>query len=98
MTAETLALIATCFLCSEAAEVRILDKSEAETCMAAYTEMKLSFVSDVNVTAFTAMTTVERAQVNRRGYAAYVAWTSRNPELVQKTKAKARAQLASADS
>lgn len=32
MTAETLALIASYFLCSEAAETRLLDRAEVEAC------------------------------------------------------------------
>ena len=98
MTAETLALISSYFLCSEAAETRLLDRAEVEACTSTYTAVKLSFLSDVDPTDYAAMTAVERAEVNQRGYAAYVSWRAANPTLVSEMEADARHQLSTSDS
>ncbi len=98
MTAEALALIASYFLCSEAAEVRVLDRSEVEACTTIYTEVKLGFLPDVNMAAYQSMNAVERAEVNQRGYAAYVLWRAENPDLVAEMEARAREQLSRTDS
>ena len=98
MNPETLALIAYYFLCSEAADVRVLDRTEIETCTTIYTEVKLGFLPDVDMAAYQSMSAVERADVNQRGYAAYVAWRSDNAALVEEMEANARDQLFSGDS
>ena len=98
MTAETLALIASYFLCGEAAETRLLDRAEIETCTSTYTAVKLSFLPDVDPADYAAMTAAERAEVNQRGYAAYVAWRAANPTLVSEMEADARHQLSTSDS
>lgn len=94
MTPETLALITAYFVCSAAAEERVLTRTEVETCSALYMDTKLSFLPDVDATAFAAMTTEQRAETNRRGYAAYVAWKAANPALVAEIEAKGRSSAA----
>ena len=98
MTAEALALIASYFLCSEAAEVRVLDRAEVEACTSIYTEVKLGFLPEVNMAAYQSMNAAERAEVNQRGYAAYVAWRAENVDLVAEMEANARDQLSGTDS
>ncbi len=94
MTPETLAIITAYFVCSTAAEERVLTRTEVETCSVLYMDTKLSFLPDVDPAAYAAMTTEERAETNRRGYAAYVAWKAANPALVAEMEAKARSAAA----
>ncbi|WP_299855287.1 hypothetical protein [uncultured Roseobacter sp.] len=94
MTAETLALIAAYFLCSEAAEVRVLPPAEAAACVDIYTDVKLSFVDGVDRDGYDGLSTPERAEVNRIGYAGYVAWRARNPALVAQMKRDAQKLIA----
>ncbi|AUR00792.1 hypothetical protein [Phaeobacter inhibens] len=94
MTPETLALITAYFICSATAEDRILARPEVETCTALYMETKLSFLPDVDSAAYAAMSAEQRAKVNQRGYAAYVAWRASNPALVAELEAKARSAIA----
>ncbi|MBO9406180.1 hypothetical protein J7399_01975 [Shimia sp. R9_1] len=94
MTPETLALITAYFVCSVAAEERVLTRTEVETCSALYVDTKLSFLPDVDAAAFAAMTTEQRAKTNRRGYVAYLAWRAANPALVEEIEAKARSVAA----
>ncbi len=98
MTAEALALIASYFLCSEAAEVRVLSRAEVDTCTSIYTEVKLGFLPDVDLAVYQSMSATERAAVNRRGYAAFVAWRAENADLVAEMEANAREQLSGTDS
>lgn len=98
MTAEALALIASYFLCSEAADVRVLSRTEVDTCTSIYTEVKLGFMPNIDMAAYQSMSAVERAEVNRHGYAAYVVWQAENVDLVAEMKAYARDQLSSNDS
>ena len=95
MTAETLALIAAYFLCSEAAEVRVLPPAEAAACVDIYTDVKLSFVDGVDGDGYEGLSTTERAEVSRIGYAGYVAWRVQNPALVAQMERDARDQIAS---
>ncbi|WP_299735363.1 hypothetical protein [uncultured Roseobacter sp.] len=78
MTPETLALIASYLMCSEAAEVRVLDSSEIEHCTSIYTEVKLGFVPEVSLDEYQIMSAAQRAEVNQRGYAGFLAWRSSN--------------------
>lgn len=94
MTPETLALIAAYFFCSEAAEVRVLDRSEVAACVETYNEVKLSFVPNIDMAQFQAMDASRRAEVNLLGYAAFSEWRSENAELVSEMKAEARSVLA----
>ncbi|WP_299164859.1 hypothetical protein [uncultured Tateyamaria sp.] len=94
MTAETLALIAAYFLCSEAAEVRVLPPAEAAACVDIYTDVKLSFVDGVDRNGYHDLSTTERADVNRTGYAGYLAWRTQNPNLVDQMERDAREQIA----
>lgn len=98
MTAETLALIAAYFLCSEVAEIRVLPPAEAADCVDTYTDVKLSFVDGVDRDDYNALSAVERAQVNRKGYASYLAWMADNPALVDQLKREAQAQIATSGS
>lgn len=93
MTVETLALIASYFLCSVAAEERVLVGPEIDACIVRYTEVKLQFVDGVDMSDYQALTAVERAVVNQAGYAGYVGWMAANAELVDQMKAAARQQL-----
>ncbi len=93
MTTETLALLAAYFLCSEAAEVRVLDRAEAASCVETYNAMKLAFVPDIDMPQFLAMGAPKRAEINLQGYAAYSQWLSENVELVREMKAEARSVL-----
>jgi len=94
MTAETLALIAAYFLCSEAAEIRVLPHAEAAACVETYTDVKLSFVDGVDRDDYNALSASERAEVNRMGYAGYVAWRGENPALVEQLERDAQDQIA----
>jgi hypothetical protein len=93
MTNEVLALIASYFLCSEAAEVRVLSSSEIDTCTQIYTEVKLTFVEGMDLGSFSKLPVRERALINNQGYAGYVAWRVQNPELVAQMEETARNQL-----
>lgn len=93
MTPETLALIASYFLCSEAAEVRVLDRSEVAACVETYNEVKLSFVPNIDTAQFLAMGASQRAEVNLQGYLAFVEWRTENADLVGEMKAEARNEL-----
>lgn len=94
MTAETLALIAAYFLCSEAAEVTVLPPAEAAACVETYTDVKLSFVDGMDRDDYDALSASERAEVNRMGYAGYVAWRAENPALLDQMERDAREQIA----
>ena len=98
MTPEALALITAYLMCSEAAEVRVLDRTEVETCTSIYMDVKLGFVPDVDANEYQLMSAVKRADVNQQGYAGYVAWRASNPDLVAEMEADARLRLAEADS
>lgn len=98
MTPEALALIATYLMCSEAAEVRVLDRTEIETCTTIYMDVKLGFVPEVSADEYNQMSAVERANVNQQGYAGYVAWRTSNPDLVAEMEADARRRLVEIDS
>ena len=98
MTAEALALIASYFLCSEAAEVRVLSRAEVDTCTSIYTEVKLGFLPDIDLAEYQSMSATARAEVNQRGYAAYVEWRAENVDLVSEMEANAREQLSGTDS
>ena len=90
MTTETLALIATYLMCSEAAEVRVLNASEIESCTSIYMQVKLSFIPDIEVNDYQRATATERAALNQQGYAAFLAWRASNPDLVYEIEAHAR--------
>lgn len=93
MTPETLAMIAAYFLCSEAAEVRVLERSEVAACVETYNEVKLAFVPDIDMAQFMAMDAAQRVEINLQGYAAFSEWRSENAELVSEMKAEARSAL-----
>jgi len=95
LTAESLALIAAYFLCSETAEIRVLNQAEAVACVDTYTDVKLLFVDGVNRDDYDALPTREQVEVNQAGYLAYVAWKEANPGLVDKLERDAQAQIAS---
>jgi len=91
MTPETLALITAYFVCSATAEERVMTRTEVETCSVLYMDTKLAFLPDVDATLYAAMSANQRAEVNRRGYAAFVGWKTANPNIVTELEAKARA-------
>ena len=93
MGPEALALIASYFLCSEAAKVQLLEPHEIDACTITYTEVKLSFVEGSDYSAFQRMDAEDRALVNQRGYLGYVDWREANPELVEEMEAEARRKL-----
>lgn len=82
MNVETLALIASYLICAEAAEVRLLDKTEVETCTSIYTEVKLSFVPEIGFDEYHMMSAAERAEVNSQGYAEFSTWRAANLDLM----------------
>ena len=86
MSPETLAIIGAYLMCSEAAEVRMLDASEVEVCTALYLEVKLGFVPDVGIHEYQLMSAIERAETNQQGYEGYVAWRASNPDLATETE------------
>ncbi|WP_299893227.1 hypothetical protein [uncultured Ruegeria sp.] len=90
MTPETLALIATYLMCSEAAEIRVLDRSEVKNCTSIYMQVKLSFVPDFHIEDYRRATATERAALNQQGYASFLAWRVSNPDLVKEMEADAR--------
>lgn len=90
MTTETLALIATYLMCSEAAEIRVLNASEIEGCTSVYMQVKLSFVPNIQIDDYQRATSTQRASLNQQGYAGYLAWRVSNPDLVQDMEANAR--------
>ncbi|MEO1140273.1 MAG: hypothetical protein AAFW87_12540 [Pseudomonadota bacterium] len=90
MTHETLALIATYLMCSEAAEVRMLDRSEIQRCTSIYMQVKLSFVPEFHIEDYHSATATERATLNQHGYAGFLAWRASNPGLVQEMEADAK--------
>lgn len=67
MTAEALALTAAYFLCSETAEIRVLNKAEAVACVDTYTDVKLLFVDGETRDEYDALTTREQVEVNEAG-------------------------------
>ena len=60
--------------CSKEAESRVLTFDEATACSAHYLRLKLSFLPDMDAVAFEALPIAERWEVQKRGYAALVAW------------------------
>ena len=90
MTLETLALIAAYLMCSEAAEIRVLDRTEIDRCMSIYTQVKLSFVPDFRGDDYNSATAPERAALNQQGYAGFLEWRASNPDLVQEMEADAK--------
>lgn len=93
MTAEALAIIASYFLCSVAAEDRVLDGLEIDTCTARYIEVKLNFVDGVTGTDYYSLTAKERAVANMAGYEGYVEWQAEHPDLVGQMMNEARQLL-----
>lgn len=93
MGSEFLALVASYFLCSEAAKVQMLEQNEIAECSAIYTEVKLSFVPDVDLALYLQMDVDARVAINGQGYGGYVDWRKENPELVADMEADARLKL-----
>jgi len=90
---EDMPLILDYFICSELAEIRLLSPPEVAGCVELYTQVKLSFLEDVDQSDFREMSARQRAEVNRRGYKAYNDWRQANPELVSEIEAEARAEI-----
>jgi hypothetical protein len=56
-------------VCSETAAIRIMSESEAAPCILLYTEVKLTFVPEIDLITFLQMPPMERQVVNMEGYA-----------------------------
>ena len=91
-----LQLVADYMVCSELAEIRVLHSAEAMACTTLYTEVKLSFLPDIDAADYAAMSVEERVDVNRQGYARYTAWRNAYPEQVALLEADARARIGEA--
>ncbi|MFN3144636.1 MAG: hypothetical protein ACE368_04880 [Paracoccaceae bacterium] len=74
-----LQLVADYMVCSELAEIRVLHAAEAMACTTLYTEVKLSFLPNIDAADYAAMSVEERVDVNRQGYARYTAWRNAIP-------------------
>jgi hypothetical protein len=81
-------------VCSETAAIRVMSQSEAASCILLYTEVKLTFVPEVDLVAFLRMPPLERHRVNLQGYAAYVEWRAANPARFEELSAMARVRVA----
>ncbi|MEO0486894.1 MAG: hypothetical protein AAF092_13400 [Pseudomonadota bacterium] len=90
MTPEVLTLIATFFVCSEAADQRMLTHAELTFCNQTFEEVKASFVPGVEVEDYPAMSPAERREANDMGYAGYLQWRADNTTLVETMEAEAR--------
>lgn len=93
MTPEILTLIATFFVCSEAADQRMLTHAELTFCNQTFEEVKASFVPGVEVEDYPAMSPAERREANDVGYAGYQQWRADNAALVETMEREARAVL-----
>lgn len=60
--------------CSAEATRRRLTNDEALACLDAYLRVKLSFLPGMDIERFLKLAPDARWEVNRRAYAAYVAW------------------------
>lgn len=76
--------------CDATAAIQVLDRSEVEPCMAAYTTVKMEFVDGVDALSFKDLSAQERADANHAGYLGYVAWMEANPSLVKEMREEAR--------
>lgn len=91
-----LRLLADYLVCSELVEIRVLHTAEALACSGLYTEVKLSFLPNIDATDYDAMSVEERVDANRQGYARYTAWRNAYPERVAGMEADARARIGEA--
>ena len=67
--------------CSQDAAVRLLSLGEATQCSEIYLHLKLSFLPDKDVATFQSLPAEDRWQIQKRGYAALVAWRGRQTGL-----------------
>lgn len=94
LSADQRELFTEYFVCSETASIRLMSEDEAAPCILLYTEVKLTFVPDVDLITFLEMPPMERHEVNMVGYAGYVEWRDANPELVDELTDAARSRMA----
>ena len=80
--------------CSETAAIRVMSEEEAAPCILLYTQVKLTFVEDVDLDTFMQMPPEERHAVNMQGYAGYVEWRSSNGDLFETLSREARGRIA----
>lgn len=69
------------FECSELANQRLLSLDEAYVCGRVFMNIKLSFVPDVGLDDFDALSPEERAAVNIVGYRRYMEWRFQNAAM-----------------
>jgi len=93
MTAETLALISSFFVCSQAADRQLLSQAEIAVCNATFEEVKMSFVDGVIPADFADMTPAQRLEANTTGYNGYLSWREDNAALVARMEDEARRVL-----
>ncbi|SMX22517.1 hypothetical protein [Boseongicola aestuarii] len=67
--------------CSHAAEVRLLSLEEATRCSETFLLLKLSLLPEVDIAEFKSLPPQERWEIQRRGYAALVAWRQKRISL-----------------
>jgi len=76
--------IATAYLaCSELATQRVLTSSEAHECGLNYIQLKLSFLPQVSIEEFIAMSPVQRFEENRMGYLLYLRWKKEDSQFFE---------------
>lgn len=62
------------YRCSIYAEANSLTATQAETCLAHFLVVKLSFVQGMNSSAFAELSSAERAEANRISYTKFKQW------------------------
>jgi hypothetical protein len=67
--------------CSDVAAERLLSFEEAQICGLTFLRIKLSFLPDVDIERYRGMSAAQKAEANRRGYAAYRAWLAASSVL-----------------
>ncbi|MYM55331.1 hypothetical protein [Thalassovita mangrovi] len=90
MTTDILALVASYFLCSAAAERQMLSEDQSAQCSAILSELKQSFAELQQDGA----DRQNHAMIVGQGDDGYHSWLAENPQLAARLRAEARTQLA----
>ncbi len=90
MTTDILALVASYFLCSAAAERQMLSEDQSAQCSAILSELKQSF-AEIQKDGTDRQ---NRAMIVGRGDDGYRSWLAENPQLAARLRAEAHTQLA----
>jgi hypothetical protein len=98
LSASERALFVEYLVCSETAAIRMMSEAEAAPCIMLYTQVKLTFVPDVELGEFLKMSLSERQDINIQGYTEYVEWRAANPDLFSELTDLARARIAEQES